>query len=78
MRFEGFNRMYALVFDIVAGNRLVEMQRCKRALVILRPISSTRNVSLFEDGDRGVITRIISEDSVEECRIVTKNFQWRV
>jgi hypothetical protein len=25
MRIEGFNRMYALVFDIVAGNRLVEM-----------------------------------------------------
>ena len=75
MRFEGFNRMYALVFDIVAGNRLVEMQSCKWARVVFRPISSMRNVSLFKDGDRTVITRTVSKDSAEGCRIVTKNFQ---
>jgi hypothetical protein len=51
VRMEGFNRMYAPVFDIVTGNRLVEIQSCQRALVTLGPVARMGSISLFEDCD---------------------------
>ena len=77
MRIEGFNRMYALVIDIIAGNCLVEMQSCKWGLIILRPVTQIRNVRLFEDCDRGVVTKAVSTCQAEEFGAGTKNFQWR-
>ena len=78
MRIEGFNGMYAFVVDIVAGNRLVEMQSCNWVLGTLRPVARIRNVSLFKDCDRGVVTKVVSASQVEEFATGTKNFQWRV
>jgi hypothetical protein len=43
--------MNALVFDIVAGNRLMKMQSRKRTLVSLRPVVRMRSSSFLEDSD---------------------------
>jgi hypothetical protein len=36
------------------------------------------NFSLFEERDRSVVTRAVSEGQVEESTSITKSFQWQV